>query len=527
MLSGKNTYTGATLLNNGSLLVRDAKIVGMAPATLVSANRANLGRTITTADTTGLTFGQAVTGPGITPGTTIAAVNSATTFTTNQGAIITSTEDLVFGAVAPKNGPISSSTTNGSTTVTIPGGTTGLTRGQSVSGPGIQPGTTIATIVDGTRITLSLPANASATTTNLTFDSVSGNIFVGTKNAVLTSGARLIVGNTLGLTIGQAVSGSGIPAGAVILRIFNDNTIELNVPVTATGTATLTFGTSGNMGGLFAATTASGSNIVTVVSTQGMSLGQEVKGVGIPEGTTVAAILSGTQVILSNAALFSGTTNVEFEGAAGGLGASRSAATNLVFNGGTFRYNGTSGTTDRGFTIATDAFIDVGGAYSTLVMGGNITTPTAEDSYSLTKFGAGTLELKGTLTPNAGSYGLVDLTVLDGTLRLKPAFADQFVRNDVGGLTLGGGELELDGSQAGLSLNQTMPGNFTALEGASTIRVTTGAAFDTNLILQDPERAGTASLGQGQHPACSWKTTAPCPAARTSSSPASSASMCR
>jgi len=500
VLTGANTYTGTNLLNNGSLLVKDAKIVGMAPSTSLTTSRVNLGRSFTVADTAGLTYGQAVSGPGIVAGTTIAAINNGTTFTTNQGAIISSTEDLTFGVVAPKNGAISSTTATNSTTVTVPGGTAGLTRGQTVTGTGIVSGTTIATIVDGTRITLSLPATTSGTR-NLTYGTVSGTIFVGQKSTVLTSGARLVVANTLGLTIGQTVSGSGIPTGAVVTRIFDDNTFEISAPVTATGTVNLTYGVSGDVGHLgqedLLTTTTSGSTVVTVGSTAGLSLGQEVTGLGIAAGTTVVAILSDTQVVLSNAALFSGTTEVTFAGSAGGLGMSRSAATNLVFNGGIFRYNGTSGITDRGFSVNTDAFIDVGGAYATLEIGGNITTPTAEDSYSIVKSGAGTLELKGTLTPGSGSYGLENLTVLDGVLRLKPAFFDQFVRNDVGGLTLGGGTLEIAGGYSGSSLNQTMPGDLVLLEGASTIIVSTGPTVNTTLILQDPNAPNAVRFDKG------------------------------
>ena len=46
-------------------------------------------------------------------------------------------------------------------------------------------------------------------------------------------------------------------------------------------------------------------------------------------GTTVAAILSDTEVVLSTPALLSGNADLAFSGAAGGLGMSRGAAASL------------------------------------------------------------------------------------------------------------------------------------------------------------------------------------------------------
>ena len=76
VLTGANTYTGVTLLNRGTVTVKDAKIVGMAVNTPMTATNPNLGRTFTFTAASGLTtnqltIGQVVTGPGITPGTVI------------------------------------------------------------------------------------------------------------------------------------------------------------------------------------------------------------------------------------------------------------------------------------------------------------------------------------------------------------------------------------------------------------------------------------------------------------------------
>ncbi|MCB1129889.1 MAG: autotransporter-associated beta strand repeat-containing protein [Verrucomicrobiae bacterium] len=75
-------------------------------------------------------------------------------------------------------------------------------------------------------------------------------------------------------------------------------------------------------------------------------------------------------------------------GAAGPLGTSSADPANLVFNGGTLRYNGDSASTDRGFTLNGAGTVDV--VYSTLTMSG-----LATGSGNLTKAGTGILVLTG------------------------------------------------------------------------------------------------------------------------------------
>ena len=247
-----------------------------------------------------------------------------------------------------------------------------------------------------------------------------------------------------------------------------------------------------------AATTTSGNTTVTVPSTVGLSVGQAVTGAGIPAGTTVTSILDSTHVGLSQAALNTASVSLAFGGAASALGASLNGASNLVFNGGSLQFNGLSTTTDRGFTInvATGAQFDVGNAYTTLTLGGNITTPAAQDNYSVVKTGAGVLDLYGYITPNSGSYGLTNLTVNDGTLRLESYFTDQFVRNDVGSLTLGGGNLTVVGS-AGRATIQDLPGSLVVNSGASVITVTASGNVDTTLNLQDVNNPQSAVWNPG------------------------------
>ncbi|WP_206293747.1 beta strand repeat-containing protein [Humisphaera borealis] len=87
-------------------------------------------------------------------------------------------------------------------------------------------------------------------------------------------------------------------------------------------------------------------------------------------------------------------------GVAGNLGQAASAASNIVFNGGTLRYTGATATSDRAFTInaATTATINV--TTNSLSLTG---ATGAATSGALTKIGNGTLILTGTSTYTGGT----------------------------------------------------------------------------------------------------------------------------
>src|SRR5205085_4688919 len=97
----------------------------------------------------------------------------------------------------------------------------------------------------------------------------------------------------------------------------------------------------------------------------------------------VTTITAGTLSVVS---LANGAANSN-------IGASTSAATNLVLGGGTLRYTGATTSTDRGFTLtnSTTSTIDVTTAANLTISGAAAAT-----SGALTKVGAGTLTLSGT-----------------------------------------------------------------------------------------------------------------------------------
>jgi autotransporter-associated beta strand protein len=313
----------------------------------------------------------------------------------------------------------------------------------------------------------------------LTIDQLAvGGITAGSNanlmTGVTTSGSNtVVVTSTAGLTVGQSVSGANISGGSTITAITSPTTFTISSTVGAGTTNTLTFGSSVlAAGSTFSANTSTGSAVVSVTTPASYRVGQLVTGSGIAPGTTITAIsLPANTITLSSPALTTGTQTLSFAGPASNLGAAANLAGNIVFNGGVLQYNGLSGITDRGFTLNVDAIWNVGNAYTNLVVGGNFSTPTAQDNYTLQKTGAGLLELRGIATINSGSYGIEELRVDDGTLRLLATLSNQFARSDVGSLTLSGGTLELVQGSAALSTTQNLPGRLVVNAGASTIRV--------------------------------------------------------
>ncbi|MBJ7499628.1 MAG: autotransporter-associated beta strand repeat-containing protein [Sphingopyxis sp.] len=116
-------------------------------------------------------------------------------------------------------------------------------------------------------------------------------------------------------------------------------------------------------------------------------------------------------------------------GQASAIGASSSAASNLVLAGGTLAYTGASASTDRGFALTGNGAINVVDPGTVLEFSGNVT-----GGGQLAKTGAGTLLLSGT-NSSTGS-----LRIINGTVRAGSATA------------LGSGPLSLDNT-AGVLLD--------------------------------------------------------------------------
>ena len=124
------------------------------------------------------------------------------------------------------------------------------------------------------------------------------------------------------------------------------------------------------------AATSVASNVLTLASTTGLSIGQSVTGAGIPNGTTITDILSPTQIQISTADTVGSGTNLAF-----GSINSLSPNSNLVLNGGVLESTGTftrslgmgpgqvqwlNGTGNGGFAASSSSLIVAIGGLSNL-----------------------------------------------------------------------------------------------------------------------------------------------------------------
>ncbi|MDR3436515.1 LysM peptidoglycan-binding domain-containing protein, partial [Telmatospirillum sp.] len=188
---------------------------------------------------------------------------------------------------------ISVTTTTGSTTISYSGGA--LYAGEAISGAGIPAGTTIVSV------------NAAAGSATLSAAATASGTFAPGASVTTVNGSTAISYSGGALYVGEAISGTGIPAGAKIASVnASAGTATLSVAATASGTITVgaPVGTS--------LTTTSGSATVSYVGS--LWVGEPISGVGIPAGATVASInaAAGTAA-LSVPATASGTIVVGVE----------------------------------------------------------------------------------------------------------------------------------------------------------------------------------------------------------------------
>lgn len=111
-----------------------------------------------------------------------------------------------------------------------------------------------------------------------------------TTTAGVTSGSTSMVGlaSTTSLAVGNFITGQGITTGTTVASISGNNVV-LSLPATLSNTVLSTTGT-----------TATSTAVTALASTVGIVVGMFVTGSGVPANTTVSAI-SGTGITLSQA----------------------------------------------------------------------------------------------------------------------------------------------------------------------------------------------------------------------------------
>lgn len=265
-----------------------------------------------------------------------------------------------------------------------------------------------------------------------------GNIVARTSYATKDNAATWLNGDVVSDTAGTANSPyTGTVAGSVQLG---------GLKYTAAAPSTVTVGTGNTLGvdGTIIVSESVGSNADTITGGQltgaaaGGTLGILQNGSGnFTVASTIVDAAGGTtsftksgagQVTLSGANSYTGATTVSGGrlsinsvangGVASAIGASGSASSNLVLQGATLGYTGTSASSDRGFTLATNGavtadIVDVSLAGTNLAFSGVVASP---DNAGLTKTGLGTLTLSNPANTYAGITTIAQGTLAVGTL---------------------------------------------------------------------------------------------------------------
>jgi fibronectin-binding autotransporter adhesin len=380
VLTGNNTYTGTTTISGGTLALGNGGNTGS-----ISGNIVDNG-TLLLNNTAGLSLSQTISGTGgvtVTGGSsTLSGTNTYSGVTTIMGGVSLTVTTLANGGVASNLGAASSLASNiilnngylryagaGSSTDRL--FSVGLAGGGLVSsGTGAVNFTNTGSIgynsQTGIRNFTLSGTNTGANTLAASIGDNGGATILykdGAGTWVLTGNNGFSGGTTISdglLQVGNGGIGGALGSGAVInnanLTFNRSDAITVSNAISGTGTMTL-----------------AGTGTVTL------------SGVNSYTGGTV--INAGVVKI----------TSIANGGSNSNMGASSSAASNLVLNGGTLQYTGAAASTDRLFSVGTS-----GGSLDASGTGAVNFTNTGSMGFN-SQTGARTLTLKGT---NAGNNTL-------------------------------------------------------------------------------------------------------------------------
>ena len=533
VLSGANTYTGATNVTGGTLKAGVATTAfGVNSAVTLSnvagaiLNLNDLNQTIGSLNGGGATGGNVSLGAGTL---TTGALNTAD----NYGGVISGTGGLTKDGTSTFN-------LNGANTydgvTTINGGTVmlgnaaglGSTLGHTVVSAGNVAaldlnGQTVvgeAVMLNGTGV-----SNGGALLNGTGTASLSGLVTLATDSTITSTGAggltltgginnggHLLTLNGANATVVStaAITGAGgltkEGAGTLTLSAVNnyDGATTINggkvsigadsglgtAPVGATaGHLTFDGGTLESSGTFALATTRgialTGAGTIDVKTGQTLTYDGVIAGAGtLSKMDTGTLILGGANVYTGATTVSNGTVSVatiKDGGIAGGLGAATSAAGNLVFDDAALRYTGATDSTNRNFTVNTGKTATLDIVTNDLTMSGGAAATTG----ALTKTGAGKLILTGahlntgitTVTTGTLQVGAGGLTGTLGSGAITDNAALVFNRSNALGVAnniSGTGTLEQAGSGAlTLSGTNTHSGGTTLSAGTLNINSTT------------------------------------------------------
>ncbi|MBZ0091606.1 MAG: autotransporter-associated beta strand repeat-containing protein, partial [Sulfuricellaceae bacterium] len=396
ILSGANTYTGATSINEGTLQLGAAnRIADTSAITVASGATFNLNGF---ADTVG-----SIAGDGnITLGSatlTSGGDNSTTAFSgviggsggltkSGSGSLTLSGSNTYTGVTTLSAGTLSVGTignggaagnlgaaTNAAANLVLGGGTLQYTGADASTNRNftLTAGTTSTFDVTANNLTIS---GASTNTTGALTKAGSGTLTLAGAN--LYTGLTTVNAGTLAYGAANALS-----SGALTV---NGGTLDIGAYSDTVGAVTLGSGSINGTSGVLTGTS---------YAVQSGSIGAILGGTAALTKTTAGTVtLSGANTYTGVTTISAGTLSVGTignGGVAGNLGAATSAAANLVLSGGSLQYTGADASTNRNFTLTagTTSTLDV--SANNLTLSGASTNTTG----ALTKAGSGTLTLAG------------------------------------------------------------------------------------------------------------------------------------
>ncbi len=218
---------------------------GVTASTTTTAAGAASTNTLALTSAANLIVGETVSGTNVPAGSIITAINGNTiTINNNIATAVASGASLYFGSVgvlapyAPATAGLSvntsatAATASGNAVLTLPN-VTGLAVGQLVTGTGVAANSYILSIA-GNTVTLSQNTTGVAAGAAIT---IAGEFeTANTTGGGAAASNSITLASTAGLVPGESVSGTNIPAGALIASI-SGNTVFLSTPIATTVTS--------------------------------------------------------------------------------------------------------------------------------------------------------------------------------------------------------------------------------------------------------------------------------------------------
>jgi len=285
--------------------------------TALTVTSASSGTTLSAGNTSGVTVGMPVSGPGIPNNTLITAVSTNVSITLNS-TITSATGTTVYV------GPIvwGNNIWVGNQVRIVAGTGAGQVRTIANNSANtlfpilpwtVTPDATSYFVIEGNDDQLFVTGGAVVT---LYKYSMAGTCAAMSPLTVTStsSGSTINCSNTSNALVGQYVVGTGIPGGAIITAISLNTSITISGAITAaTGTTIQVVGLAHSPAALAITNAqASGITVIACTATAGVTVGMLVSGTGIPTGAIVTAVSANVSFTISapTTAISAATVNV-------------------------------------------------------------------------------------------------------------------------------------------------------------------------------------------------------------------------